>query len=532
MKRLVAVVTAAILGISLAGLDGASASSGVRATASYTPSLTFTPCGDGDQCAMFDVPLDWANEDGAKIKLAVRMHPATGASKGILLANPGGPGGSGTFLADSLAEGIPGGVGDQYDVIGWDPRGVGGSRPALRCVPGYFGVNRPNFVPRTKRLMRYWKKKTRAYAAHCGASTAKALLPHMTTLDNVKDMEALRAAIAANGNPGGIYAKLNFYGFSYGTYLGQVYATTFPTKVGRFVFDGVVDPTNYWYGANLKQEVGFDRNLNIFFKWVARHPRAYHLGRDWRAIRHGFNRLLRKLDRHPAYHGKLGPDELTDAMLMAGYYVYYWQFIATSYSDLVRHGRGAGIFQVYRWLNPRDDNGYAVYAGVQCTDALRPPWRTQVRDAWRIHRKRPFLAWDNTWFNAPCVTWPAPSHSRISVKRAPAEASGGRVLLVNETRDAATPYSGALRVRALFPQSALIAGVGGITHAGSLSGISCVDNRIAAFLGSGTLPTRLSGTRADVSCPKVPVPSMRTASMRSTSPLRPGLLAAQGSWLR
>jgi pimeloyl-ACP methyl ester carboxylesterase len=412
---------------------------------------------------------------------------------------------------------------------------VGASSPALRCNSRYFGTNRPSFVPRTKRLMHFWVRKTERYAAQCGASAAKRLLPHMSTMDTVRDMEALREAAAKNADPNGVNEKLNFYGFSYGSYLGQVYATTYPQRVGHFVLDGIVDPATYWYGANLRQEVGFDRNLNVFFRWVAKHPRVYHLGRDWRAIRHGYDRLLKKLDRRPAYHGRLGPDELTDAMLDAGYYVFNWDSVAAAYSRLVRKGRGGQLFAMYRNANMGDDNGYAVYLGVQCSDVRRPAWRTQVRDAWRIHRRRPFLAWDNTWFNAPCRTWQAPSHTRLPVSGARVTAN---ILLINETRDAATPYSGALRVRARFPSARLIAGVGGTTHAGSLNGVSCVDQRIAEYLGSdGTrVPARLSGTRADVRCPKVPPPAAvggwRTATDGLRADLRGQVLAAQRFSLR
>jgi pimeloyl-ACP methyl ester carboxylesterase len=527
VKRLVAVLVAAVLAISLASLVGfeqATASPGVRTVATFTPTISFTPCG-GDQCANFVVPLDYANPDnGQTITLAVRRRTHTSSTyKGVMLTNPGGPGASGTGLV-AYADYIPGGVGHQYDWIGWDPRGVGASTPALRCNSSYFGVNRPNYVPTTSRLMRFWRAKTQRYAALCGASAAKRLLPHMTTLDNVKDMELLRQALGVS--------KISFYGFSYGTYLGQVYATKYPSRVDRFVLDGVVNPRDYWYGANLRQEVGFDRNLNIFFRWVAKHPGAYHLGRDWRTIRHGYNALLRKLDRRPAYHEKLGPDELTDAIINAGYYVYNWDYIASAYSRLVRHGRGGAIFSIYAQLNMGDDNGYAVYLGVQCSDVRRPTWTTQVRDAWRIHRDHPFLAWDNTWFNAPCVTWPAPSHSRIYVTGGAAASAGGRFLLVNETLDAATPYAGALVVRSKFPSSRLIAGIGGTTHAGSLSGVGCVDNRIATFLNSGTLPARKSGTQADVNCPKVPPPpatagryAARYAGLPPT--LRAILMAAQ-----
>jgi hypothetical protein len=164
-----------------------------------------------------------------------------------------------------------------------------------------------------------------------------------------------------------------------------------------------------------------------------------------------------------------------------------------------------------------------VYLGVQCSDVRRPPWRTQVRDAWRIHRTRPFLAWDNTWFNAPCRRWPAPSRGPFAVDGTAAAAAGGRVLLVNETRDAATPYSGALKVRSLFPSSALVAGMRGTTHAGSLSGVSCVDSRVAAFLDSGVLPARQPGSTADVKCPKVPPPPS-TRYARTAGPVRSAAL--------
>lgn len=538
VKRLVAVLVAAVLGLSLAGFDGASASPGTPAVAA---AIDWASCPDGssDECALFPVPLDYGDPGGATIKLAVRMRPATELPYlGVMLVNPGGPGGSGTGMV-GLADNVPGGVGRQYDVIGWDPRGVGASRPALRCDSSHFGTNRPSYVPSTRKLMRFWKAKTARYAARCGASAASYLLPHMSTLDNVKDMESLRDAFAGEKNPGGINERLNFYGFSYGTYLGQVYASQYPTRVGRFVFDGVVDPATYWYRANLKQEKGFDRNLNVFFKWMAQHPRAYRLGRDWRDIRRGYDALLKKLDRRPAYHRKLGPSELTDAILWAGYYNFYWDGIGSAYSRLVRFGKGGQMFHWYRSTTMGDDNGYAVYLGVQCSDQRRPAWSTQRRDAWRIHRKDPFLAWDNTWFNAPCLRWPAPSGARPAVGGG---IGSGKILLVNETLDAATPFSGALRVRSAFPAaSALIAGVGGTTHSGSLSGVTCVDSRISAFLKTGVLPARKSGTRADVECPKVPPPaaswarqsgSLRSAEPGSRSSLQDLLMSAQRGSLR
>lgn len=516
MKRVVVAVCAAVLLSSLAALNGASATP--QARVAFTPTLTaWAACTGGSlQCSTLTVPLDYAHpDDGRTVRLAVTMaaaDPSAGPYAGMMLTNPGGPGGSGTFMP-VLQAFVPGDAAKRYDWIGFDPRGVGRSAPSLHCNAHYFGVNRPNFVPKTRRLMTFWLTKTSRYAARCGASTAKALLPYMTTRDTVRDMENLRLAYyAANPGKRPKLTKLNYYGYSYGTWLGQVYAYTYPTQVGRFVLDGVVDPSTYWYRSNLRQDVAFDRNLNIFFRWVARHRGVSHLGSDWRRIRRGFDAELVRLDRHPAASKRLGPDELGDAMLGAAYDARNWSSTASAYSRLIRTGRGAEMFRLYAESSMGDDNGYAVYNAVQCTDARRPTWATQKRDTWRIHENDPYMAWNNTWYNAPCLRWPAPSRSPVHPNGSSVTA---KILLINETLDAATPYSGALTMRDRFPSASLIAGVGGITHAGSLSGVSCVDNRIAAYLDTGVVPTRQAGRRSDLNCPRIPPSGARTAA-RST----------------
>ncbi|MCW2753055.1 MAG: putative family peptidase [Marmoricola sp.] len=548
MKRVVVLIVCSVLAITVSGFTGAQAEPVAPAQAAFAPTLAaWASCsGGGMQCSTLTVPLDYANPDNGKtVKIAVSRvlaDPTAGAYQGIMVVNPGGPGGSGLPYAN-LQGAVPNGGGMTYDWIGFDPRGVGSSQPSLHCNSHYFGNNRPDFKPSNRRLMRYWIRKTNGYAAACGRSAAKPLLPFMSTRDVVKDMESLRVAYQAQFNPLLDAAKiakldtLNFYGFSYGSYLGQVYATMYPNRVGKFVLDGIVDPTNYWYGANLQQEIFFDRNINVFFNWMARHHSVFHLGRSGKNIRAGFNLVLKQLDKHPLANGRLGPDELTDAMLDAGYYVYDWATIGAAYSDLVRHHHGKALFDMYAAANQGDDNGYAVYDAVQCTDVYRPPFRKQMRDARRINRTHPFLAWDNTWYNAPCFHWPAPSHQRVYVTGARVT---GKVLLINETLDAATPYSGALTVRGRFPTSRLIAGVGGTTHASSLSGVACVDDRIASFLATGALPARVSGRRADVNCPHVPPPpangssrvAFRMLSAGMSPALREELMAAQTIGLR
>ena len=229
----------------------------------------------------------------------------------------------------AISDYVPGNVAASYDWIGFDPRGVGASTPTLRCSRNYFTYNRPNYVPRAQTIYRYWLAHNRAYSNACASTPAKrALLPHLTTLDTVRDMELIRQALGAE--------KISFYGFSYGTYLGEVYATRYPTRVRRLVLDGVVNPRRVWYSANFDQDVAFDRNMNVFWQYLARNASSFHLGKRWRAIKRGYYRQLRLLDRKPAAGGRLGPDELADAMLDAGYYVYNWVEIGQAYSELVR----------------------------------------------------------------------------------------------------------------------------------------------------------------------------------------------------
>ena len=303
---------------------------------------------------------------------------------------------------------MPGNVGASYDWIGFDPRGVGASTPSLHCSRNHFGYNRPSYVPRKPWILRHWLRKSSSYSAACANTAAKrALLPHLTTLDTVRDMEAIRQALGEE--------KISYYGFSYGTYLGQVYATRYPTRVGRFVLDGVVNPSRVWYAANIDQDRAFDANMKVYWRYLAAHPRAFHLGKRWRAIKRGYYRTLRRLDRRPAAGRRLGPDELADAMLSAGYYVYDWAGLGQDYSALVRRKRGGAMLARYRSEQMGDDNGFAIYNAVQCSDVAWPGWARTRQDSWAVHRRAPFLTWGNTWYNAPCLTWRAPRHARLGV---------------------------------------------------------------------------------------------------------------------
>lgn len=464
----------------------------------------------GAECALVDVPLDYANPGGTKIQLAVSRvkHKVPDSQyQGVMLVNPGGPGGSGQIY--SILQGfVPNGAGNAYDWIGFDPRGVGSSVPAVSCDANYFDFNRPSYIPVQTATLQKWLARSKGYAEDCAANNG-AILQHLTTIDSAKDMNTLRVALGAD--------QINYYGFSYGTYLGQVYGTLFPDKLRRAVFDSTVDPRRIWYAANLDQDVAFNSNIKIWFGWLAQYDAVYHLGKTEKAVEALFYKIEAKLTFAPA-QGKIGGDEWVDLFLNAGYYQQTWLDLAQLFSDYVVKGDVASLIATYADTNtpgaPGADNGFAVYLGVQCTDTPWPQdWKTWSRDNWRIFAQAPFETWGNAWFNAPCIYWPAPAHK-------PVEIDGSKVkslLLVDETLDAATPYSGSLEVRKRFPNSSLIALPGGTSHANSLNGDACLDNQIADYLATGALPARRAGDGADTTCTPLPVPVPDAAAAKKAA---------------
>ena len=201
---------------------------------------------------------------------------------------------------------MPKHAGDAYDWIGFDPRGVGASEPAISCIPGYFHKDRPPYVPTTDELEATWLERSERYADAC-VEDAAALLPHMTTIDAAKDMDSIRVALGES--------QINFFGFSYGTYLGQVYATLFPTSVRRMVFDSV-DPTAVCTGPT-STRTSPSRKSSISGRWVAKYA-VCTAGKTGSHVEKRFNAAQQALFDEPA-GGVVSPAEWADAFLYTGY---------------------------------------------------------------------------------------------------------------------------------------------------------------------------------------------------------------------
>jgi pimeloyl-ACP methyl ester carboxylesterase len=450
------------------------------------------------ECAMLSVPVDYAKPGGRHISLALDMIPATAPKsqqQGILLVNPGGPGASGLPFAAEVAQGLSPGVAAQYDIVGFDPRGVGSSVPALSCDPGFFAGVRPNYIPANPAAEQVLINRAKTYATDCGKKFGW-LLPHMTSQDAARDMDAIRAAFGVS--------KINYYAFSYGTYLGQVYATLFPDRVRRMVLDSVVDPTGVWYADNVDQDYAFQGRMEAFFAWAAKYDGTYHLGSTAAQVQAAWYRARNRLLAHPV-NGTIGADEFDDTFLQGGYLDELWPGFAQALSSYLNDGQAGDLITQYQGYGKQGENEFAVYHAVQCSDVNWPRnWSFWTSDTKRIYRKAPFQAWDNAWFNAACAFWPVKGPAK------PLQIKGTGlpgILMLQGTLDPATPYAGAQDAHKLLPSARMVVVQGGGNHGQSMEqpSNSCVQGYLNAYLGTGALPKAAGLVNA--TCPAVPAPT-------------------------
>ncbi|WP_344734522.1 alpha/beta fold hydrolase [Nocardioides fonticola] len=468
----------------------------------------------GARCAELRVPLDHTDPGGATVTLALsRIKHTSSASRyqGALLLNPGGPGGAGRGLV-GLQSYLPKKVAGTYDWIGFDPRGVGASRPRLSCQADFLGYDRPAYTP-TAANVRAWHRRDRAYAEACGRKNGD-LLAHDTTVDTAYDVDAIRTALGLE--------QITWYGYSYGTYIGQVYGTLFPERVRRIVLDSNVDPRSVWYQAGFGQARAMQPNLEKFFAWIARHHRVYRLGRTEQAVERLWVAERDRLTRRPAgTRQRIGGAEWVDAFAYVVYNSSLWPGSASVFSRWV-HQRDLGALRAaYVDANgPGDDNSFAGYLAVSCSEGTYPQaWSTWRDDTRATARTAPLLAWWVTWFQEPCRYWPVRDQPLVDIDLG--EVASG--LLIDERWDAATPYAGSLEVRSRFPSARLVevTGAAAVNHANSIATNPCVDRAIVRYLGTGALPTRVGGRRSDVQCRSTGYPDAsvgRVVARRAPAP--------------
>lgn len=488
------------------------------AESASTP-IAWKNCGSSNypklECGSLQVPMDHSRPDGQKITIAVSRIPHTAAkSLGPLLVNPGGPGAPGRGLAGYVAKNLRPEVAAQFDVIGFDPRGAGASEPHLDCIPGFNNPVRPNTVPDDFGDEFANIKRVYTFAKACGDKYGD-FLKYMNTPAQAADMDSIRAALGAK--------QISYFGYSYGTYLGSVYAKLFPSRVKRLVLDSIVDPSrdSVWYGGQLTQDVAFDANMKAFFAWVAKYDANYRLGTDPAQVEKAWYSMRAALAKAPA-EGVVGASELEDAFAQGGYNDAFWAELAEGFSGYaVDHVTGPlrTAYEDLAAASPGNDNINSGYLATQCRDAAWPKdWATWHRDAVKTYAKAPFLTWNNVWFNAACAFWPTSSLKPVNV----ANDKLPKTLLFQATNDAATPYEGGVTMHRLLRDSALVVEQGGRNHGISLSGSTCLDDYLNEYLITGKTPKGNGHGPADAICQKQPDPVPNAAEAKLKADARKG----------
>ncbi|MFE2188229.1 alpha/beta hydrolase [Streptomyces sp. NPDC059455] len=447
-------------------------------------------------CGKVSVPLDYARPRGKRISLTVSRIRATGPKarrQGALIYNPGGPGASSMAFPEYAAEDAFRRVAAAYDFVGYAPRGVGRSAPLSCQRPSAYAKAPTSSPPHpTAAFKRRLVARARAYVRGCVRRSGRALAHH-TTLNNARDLEVLRAALGQR--------RLTFVGASYGTYYGAVYATLFPGRVRRMVFDSVVNPApgRIWYRDNLDQSLAFERRWRDWRRWVARHHAVYHLGATADRVLASYDTARRRLARKPA-GGVVGTAQLQSAFLRTGYNDAYWDPAARALAAYL-HGDPEPLIELAA-PDPAeaadDENGNAVYTAVECNDAPWPrAWATWNRDNTALARRAPFETWDNVAMNLPCAFWPVKPGRPLDVGNL--EAVGPRrtgrvtlppVLLLSAERDAATPYAGAKELWHRLPGSSLVTERKAGTHGLWGGPNDCVNRHVDTYLLTGRTPGR------------------------------------------
>ncbi|MFF0990831.1 alpha/beta hydrolase [Kocuria nitroreducens] len=452
----------------------------------YAQQLVWTACGVAAECAQVQVPLDYQNPSAGQIELAVTRLASTdlAARQGSLLVNFGGPGGSGTASIEAWAAGLDPGVRAAYDIVGFDPRGVGSST-AVECVDdAALDARRVGTVdPDTPEGLAQAVAAAEQFAAACAANTGP-LLGEVDTVSAAQDLDILRAVLGED--------ELDYLGYSYGTLLGATYADLFPERTGRFVLDAAMDPSLDGAGLTLDQAAGFERALRVYVETCLPQDGCPFEGTVDEGLAE-IEALLRQIEAQPlptADGRPLTVDDAVSGLIKPFYDPRIWWFLTQSLTLATEHGDGTGLMRLADIAYGRGPDGtytnsYEANIAIDCLDHPEndDPAAMAALDA-RLQEASPTLG---DWFSHGQVTCGAWPHEPVRTP-APIDAAGaGPILVVGTTGDPATPYAWSQALAAQLEDGHLLTRVGE-GHGAYLSGNRCVDEIVNSHLLEGALP--------------------------------------------
>ncbi len=455
----------------------------------YTQVLTWTGCGGGAQCATAIAPLDWDNPgEGDDIELALVRHTATGQSQGSLFINPGGPGASGfDFVRDSVDFAVSTDLQREFDIVGWDPRGVGRSS-AVTCYTDPADLDEFIFgVPEAEFATPEWEAEviasSIAFAEACAENTGP-LLGFVDTNSTVRDLDMMRAIVGD--------AQLNYFGYSYGTDIGARYADRFPDKVGRLVLDGATDPTTTTFDVVLAQSEGFELALRAYLEAcpdLGACPFPGTVDESLALIRALYDELGQ--NPVPADDGRLFDGAVLDiAIATALYDEGSWTFLSQMFTELrtgvVETGFLLADFYYGRENGEYVDNSLEAFIAINCLDYPVETDRAVIaQQNEQISQVAPTTAGEGSPLgDVLCANWPYSFEGELG----PVSGTGAApILVVGTTGDPATPYQWAEALAEQLESGVLLTWVGE-GHIAYDEGDPCINDLVDAYFLTGAVP--------------------------------------------
>lgn len=445
------------------------------------------------QCTTVPVPIDDADPAGPQAQLAVIKIPASGERIGAMFINPGGPGASAVDSAAGMGYALAGSpINEHFDIVGFDPRGVGYSTPQVRCrTDAEFDAWRRNpMVDYSPAGVAAIEQIYRDYAKECADKMGTAFLAGVGTASAAKDMDAVRQVLGDD--------QINYLGFSYGTELGTAYLAKFPERVRTMVLDGAIDPAQDTVDSIIQQMDGFQVVFNDYAADCAKSA-GCPLGTDPAQWVNRYHQLVDPLAAKPGPtsdpRGLTYQDAITGTF-NALYAPQYWKFLTSGLLGLQRQTDAGDLLLLADEYEGRDPygryrNGQDAFNAIRCVDSPTPTdpavWADIDR---RTRESAPFQSYGQFTGFAPrdlCAFWPVPP---TSTPHPASPAPPGSVVVVSTTHDPATPYEAGVNLARQL--DAPLITYDGTQHTAVFNGNDCVDSAIVNYLVERAVPGNLS----------------------------------------
>jgi len=481
-----------------AGVSGASTAApsaapvGPGLSSFYAQRVAWSACSDGFECATVTAPLNWQRPAQGAIELALIRKRATGAKLGSLLVNPGGPGASGyDIVRSSLGHVVRKPLQRQFDIVGFDPRGVGRSS-SVSCVSDAEKDAYLFDLVAAPRGSDKWiadvRASTKNFGQACLAKTGD-LLTYIDTVSSARDLDLLRAVLGD--------AKLNYLGYSYGTYLGATYASLYPTNVGRLVLDGALDPSVSGEEVSKQQAIGFEKALTAYLTDCPSR-RGCPFKDTVTSSLADIRKLLESVDASPiaARDGrKLGANTLLIAIVYPLYSKEAWPYLDQLFESVKLGGAEDAFMLADQYYSRNSDGTYSdnsaeAFQAINCLDyTYQSDVAVMRQGAADIEQAAPTIGKYMGYGDLSCIDWPVKSAQQQGSITAPGAAP---ILVIGTTGDPATPYQWAVSLAKQLSSGILLT-YEGEGHTAYTSGNGCVAGLVESYFLTGATPA--VGTR-------------------------------------